>query len=393
MRKTLTDKGVASLKARPQRYAFPDPQLVGHYVRVQPSGAKSFATVARDPNGKQVWTNIGAADVLGIDAAREQAREAIKRVRAGLPAVESAADTFAEVSDGWLKRHVEPKGLRTAPEIRRLLDKHILPAWQSREFISIRRSDVAGLLDKVQDNHGPRQADCVLDVLRAVMFWYATRHDTYAPPIVRGMKRQSTKEQARTRILTDPEICAIWKLAKDHGTFGAILQIALLTAQRREKIVSMKWEDIDNGVWTVPAEAREKGNIGSVKLPKMVLDIIDAQPRLASNGYVFAGRGAGYFNSLSKPKLRLDAQMPKGTKPWIVHDLRRTSRSLLSRADVSSEHSERVMGHVLPGVEGTYDRHQYDAEKAAALAKLATLIDGVINQRDNVLPMKKEKRS
>ena len=50
MRKTLTDKGVAALKPRAGRYAFPDSQLAGHYVRVQPSGAKSFVAVTRDPN-------------------------------------------------------------------------------------------------------------------------------------------------------------------------------------------------------------------------------------------------------------------------------------------------------------------------------------------------------
>ena len=41
------------------------------------------------------------------------------------------------------------------------------------------------------------------------------------------------------------------------------------------------------------------------------------------------------------------------------------------------------------GVEGVYDRHRYDAEKAAALAKLAALIDAIVNPRDNVLPMQK----
>jgi hypothetical protein len=39
MRKSLTDKGVAALEPRATRYAFPDPEMRGHYVRVQPSGA------------------------------------------------------------------------------------------------------------------------------------------------------------------------------------------------------------------------------------------------------------------------------------------------------------------------------------------------------------------
>jgi integrase len=169
----------------------------------------------------------------------------------------------------------------------------------------------------------------------------------------------------------------------------------------------MKWDDIDDdGVWTVPEDVREKGTIGKVTLPKMARDIIDAQSRLGDNPYVFAGRGNGFYNNLSKPKLRLDAQLKielakiqgdddekkKAPQPWTVHDVRRTARSLLSRAGVSSEHAERVMGHVIAGVEGTYDRHRYDAEKSAALAKLATLVDTIVNQRENVLPMKKRKR-
>ena len=73
MRKTLTDKGVAALKPRPQRYAYPDPECRGHYVRVQPSGVKTYVTVARNPYGKQVWHTIGSADVMGIEDARAQA--------------------------------------------------------------------------------------------------------------------------------------------------------------------------------------------------------------------------------------------------------------------------------------------------------------------------------
>jgi hypothetical protein len=52
MRKTLSDKGVAALKPRAGRYAYPDPECRGHFVRVQPSGAKSFVAVTRGPDGK-----------------------------------------------------------------------------------------------------------------------------------------------------------------------------------------------------------------------------------------------------------------------------------------------------------------------------------------------------
>jgi integrase len=392
MRKTLTARGVAALKARPRHYAFPDPELVGHYIRVQPSGAKSFVTVARTPTGKQVWTTIGDTNLLGIAEAREQARKAIKRVRAGLPAVEPKAETFAEVAANWLKRHVEANGLRSRRQINRLLNSHVLPVWEDREVISIRRSDIAALLDHVEDEHSPRQADLVLAIVRGIMNWFATRHDDYNPPIVRGMGRTDPKQRSRARILDDDEIRAVWKAAEANGTYGALVRLLLLTAQRHSKALTMKWADISpDGVWEIATAAREKGNAGALVLPPLARAIIDAQPRFADNPYILAGRGATHIANSGKTKAAFDAKLPANMPPWTIHDLRRTARSLMSRAGVSSEHAERVMGHAIGGVEGVYDRHSYREEKADALRKLAALIDSIVHPHSaDVLPMQRK---
>jgi len=42
------------------------------------------------------------------------------------------------------------------------------------------------------------------------------------------------------------------------------------------------------------------------------------------------------------------------------------------------------MGHAIGGVKGVYDRHSYRDEKAHALARLAALVDGIVNRRSNV---------
>ncbi len=88
-RKSLTDPMILKLKPEAKRLTVPDPELRGHYVRITPKGAKSFVAVARDPGGKQIWATIGGADVLTIAEAREQAREAIRRIKAGQPAFEA----------------------------------------------------------------------------------------------------------------------------------------------------------------------------------------------------------------------------------------------------------------------------------------------------------------
>jgi hypothetical protein len=52
----------------------------------------------------------------------------------------------------------------------------------------------------------------------------------------------------------------------------------------------------------------------------------------------------------------------------------------MARAKVPRDHAERVLGHVIPGVEGVYDRHSYQAEKGEALAKLANLVAKIVNR-------------
>src|SRR5580704_11458079 len=247
MRKSLSDAGVRALKPRAARYAHPDPELAGHYVRVQPSGTKSFVAVSRDPSGKQVWATIGSVDLMSVAESRDKARAAIKRVMSGKPAFEilAKAETFADVVTEWRTRHLERNGLRAAREINRLLNVHILPAWGAREIVSIRRSDVVALLDRVEDGHGGRSADYCLTIARAIMNWHAARRDDYSPPIVRGMRRQSPYEQQRSRVLDDDEIRRVWTACGELETYGAFVRILLLATQRFDKVLTMQWADID----------------------------------------------------------------------------------------------------------------------------------------------------
>ena len=152
----------------------------------------------------------------------------------------------------------------------------------------------------------------------------------------------------------------------------------------------MKWADVDvGGVWTVKVEDREKGSGGSLALPELAVEVIRKQKRIGNNPYVFPGRDLGHFTNWSSCKDALDAKA-KLEKPWVFHDLRRTCRSLMSRAGVRPDVAERVLGHVKGGVEGTYDRHHYEQEKADALKRLAGLIERLIEAEpaDNVVDLR-----
>jgi integrase len=386
----MTDKGVAKLKRRRKRYTKPDPELRGHWIRIQPSGSKSFWTVARDPKQKQVWTFVGPCDAMTIEEARAKARGILNRVRAGLPAIEAKGETFDTVIADWNKRYVEGKKLRTGDKMLSLIDRHISTELRSRVFTEIHREDITALLDKIEDENGAPLADKVLTVIGSIMSWYAIRHRDYVPPLVKGMRRTDPKKKERDRVLDDDELRAVWKAAEGNGTYGALIRMLLLTAQRLDKVLTMKWESIDaDGVWTLPTAPREKGNIGKVRLPPAALAILEALPRYTGNPFVFAGRGQRHMSASGMFKAKFDAKLPADMPNFRLHDLRRTARSLMSRAGVSSDHAERVLGHAIGGVEGIYDRHRYMNEKAAALVKLADLIDGIVSGRaDVVVPMR-----
>jgi integrase len=385
-KKALDDAAVAALPVKRTRYAQQDTDQRGLYVRVTPKGARTFYAVTTDLNGKVIWHRIDDASIMSIEDARAEARRVIGAIKSGKD--KAGPQSFATVAEQWFKRYVENKDrkLRSAPEIRRYLDKHILPAWAGREFTEITRGDVAKLLDTVEDNAGAVSADKTLAHLSSVFNWYASRHDDYRTPLVKGMRRSKPSERARERILSDDELRAVWKAAEANGTFGAFLRVLLLTGQRRDKVATMKWADVAiDGTWTIPAEKREKGNAGELVLPDQALAIIKAQPRLGDNPYIFAGRGDGHYSGFSKGKAALDLKAPM--PQWQLHDLRRTARSLMSRANVRPDIAERVLGHAIGGVEGIYDRHQYADQKAHALKALAGLIDTIINPTDNVVPM------
>jgi integrase len=354
----------------------PDPKLAGHYVRVTPKGAKSFVAVARDPRGKQIWHTIGSCSLFRLQEAQELARAAIKAIRAG--GDRSGPQTFAAVAEQWIKRHVEANRLRSGRYVKNYLSNHILPVWGSRDFESIRRGDVAALLDSVEDNAGQVAADHVLAIAGGIFNWYARRHEDYVSPIVRGMRRSNPKERARARTLDDNEIRSIWSQAEANGTFGGFIRLLLLTAQRKDKVAKLRWDDLTaDGTWIIKSEAREKGNGGELVLPQIALDIISEQPRIAGNPFVFAGRQSSSIDGFGHRKTAFDAKLPPMPN-WTLHDLRRTARSLMSRAGVRPDVAERVLGHSMNGVEGIYDRHQYREEKANALRMLAALIENIL---------------
>ena len=143
------------------------------------------------------------------------------------------------------------------------------------------------------------------------------------------------------------------------------------------------------GVWTLPAVRSKNKRPLSLPLSKAARAVIEAQPKVGD--YVFSSSTGGEYVAYSRGKLAMDGALGDAVQPWVLHDLRRTARSLMSRAGVRPDVAERVLNHAIQGVAAVYDRHSYQAEMGAALEALASMVERIVNPpAANVVSMRRE---
>src|SRR6185369_11897078 len=146
----------------------------------------------------------------------------------------------------------------------------------------------------------------------------------------------------------------------------------LLTGARRNEARFLHWAEIEGSNWNLPA-ARNKTKVNLTRpLSKAAQVLLATQPRIDEGPLVFTTTGHHPL-SASKPKKLFDAAC--GVTGWTLHDLRRTARTLMSRAGVAADIGERCLGHVIGGVRGVYDKHGYYSEMRVAFEALAAQID------------------
>jgi integrase len=387
-KKPLTDRAIHALKPAPKgkRKLVWDALVPGLAVRVTDTGQRSFVLVTRYPGSQHPTPRaLGTVGAISLEDARAKAREWHKSIAAGIDPAQTAQraerDTLRSISEEYLAR--EGGKLRSADYRKSVLERLVYPALGSVPIIAIRRSDIVRLLDRIEDDHGPHMANTVLAFLRRIMSWHAARADDFQPPIVRGMSRD--KGQARERVLTDDEIRAIWKATSDDGVVGAYIRFLLLTGARRNEAAKMEWAEISEGDWTLPAARNKTGVDLTRPLSRAAQAILTSIPR---NGpWVFTRSGTAGLGGFTKLKAELDRA--SGTSGWTLHDLRRTSRSLMSRAGVPSDHAERCLGHLITGIRSVYDRHQYREEMLLAYEKLSALISGIVDPQPNIVAIRR----
>jgi integrase len=217
----------------------------------------------------------------------------------------------------------------------------------------------------------------------------------------------------RERVLSNDEIAEIWRASGTAPSpFGAIVRLLILTGQRRGEVAGMAWNEIsdDMATWTMACDRTKNGVAHIVPLSGPARFLLD--DRLPDNAdeaqrVLIQLRGSGTlalpgavgttFRNWSQAKQALDRAImevrakaagafgatPAPVVPWTLHDLRRTVATGLQRLGVRLEVTEAILNHISgsrAGIAGVYQRHDWAAEKRAALdawaAHLMAIVEG-----------------
>jgi integrase len=377
-RRLLTDRFCAHAKVRADdvQTDYFDETSKGLALRVGRSGLRSW-TFHYTANGRRARLTFGSYPAISLGSARAKADEA----RSQGPQSLSSAGTLQATCEEYLRRST----LRSAAWRKKQLERLVYPTLGSKPIDEVRRSDIVALLDSVEEESGGPMADQTLAIIRRVLNWHASRSDDFRSPIVRGMARTRPKELARSRILADDELRAVWKAA-EADPLGGFLKFVLLTGTRRNEAAQARRSEISGAEWVIPGSRYKTGKDHLIPLSQAALVAVPT----GQGEWLFSRDGISPLHA-SHFKAAFDKALP-GLPRWTLHDLRRTARSLMSRAGVPSDHAERCLGHTMGGVRGTYDRHEYYDEKRRAFEALAGLVARIVDPQPNVVPLKEVAR-
>jgi integrase len=334
--------------------------------------------------------------------------------------------------DDLIKRYLnrpQPQVQRTLNETQRIFNTYVLPEWGTKNVESIDKEHVAELLNKIAAGEikhpDTGQMIGTFAVARATRVqlgafynWYVEELGSkrFRSPIVKS--KRWPQGQGRERVLKGDEIRALWRATAEMGIYGAVVRTALLTGQRFRKVGHMQKADFRERVKVEAGEvdgvfvpevviydvwdARKKDDpvnksVSPVPLSPLAREVINSVPKVDGDnppGFVFTVTGKRPITDLSKGKDTLDKLMLRELRqlavergeapervqlePWQHRDLRRTARTLMSRAGVNNDIAELCLAHKLGTVRHIYDRHDYLREKQIAFKRLADHVDMIV---------------
>ena len=364
MKKHLTDASIGRYRAPKEgQLEIFDLGFPGLAIRIGNGGSKSFVLFHR-VNGKLKRETLGRWPRVSL----ADARDSWRRVAQGLaptPGKESSAELFATVAEQWLKLDCAPRQKASSLKVMsRILDHDLLPALGQMHIDQITRRDVASLIDTVLAR-APVKARGVHACLHRMLRWSVGRGIIASNPM-EGMEAPGAPS-SRERVLTDAELSQVWK-ACEGVQHGAAVKLLILTGARREEVAQLRWSEIQDGAIHLSNGRSKNGQAHIIPLSAPARELLASLPRIGDSDFVFTVDGERGICAWSHYKAKLDHA--SGVKAWVIHDLRRTCATGMQKLGIPLPVTESVLGHTSGtrgGIVGVYQKHNYAAEKAAAL--------------------------
>lgn len=313
----------------------------------------------------------------GKDPADEKAQAALQ-----------AADTLRKIADAYLVTAKLQHRPRTYYEVKR----YLLVAWKPLHNVSVHaitRRHVAARVTELTASSGATSA-ARARVWLSAMFNWAIREGLEIPANpVHGTNRPADGGP-RKRVLADAELAAIWRSCADDD-YGRIIRLLILTAQRREEIGGLRWDEVRSGVdgatllpsasLLLPPDRTKNKREHLLPLSPQALALLP--PGREGNAFVFGNRG--FSTSWSREKAALDRRIAvAGSRlaPWTVHDIRRSvATRMADRLGIMPHIIEAILNHISghkSGVAGVYNLALYEREMRSALCAWADHVAALV---------------
>ena len=303
--------------------------------------------------------SIGRYPAMSLAEARKEAKKRLAEEtapRAGL--------TFAEAYEEY-KAALTSRKPRTQSEYKRLIGKYFVPKLGKKRLSELTYENVIECVKMA----APSEAAHALVVCRAFLRWCVRPPRRYIPHSpLEGLEVKPARK--RKRILNPEELKTVWKAAGTQAyPYGTIVQLLILTGQRRGEIANLRrsWIDEKQQTITLPEWITKNKKEHTFPYDGMVSAILETIPRRNTTDLLFPSKASDDrpLSGWSKYKQELE----DGVAGWRLHDLRRTYRSTHGEIGTPREIAERLINHmagVMTDVEEIYDRYTYMPEMRAA---------------------------
>ena len=288
-----------------------------------------------------------------------------------------------QLANLWLNNTVRSR--HKHPEVtERVFRRDILPTLGKRDTKVITTAEITRLLATINASGRPTIANDVLRYLKAMFAYGESLGMVDRNPAERiRLEHAGGQEKSRTRALSTSEITKLLIAIKEAGTkFGRDNELAVMLllalACRKMELFGATWEEFDflNHKWRIPGTRVKTGESRELALSPLVVEWLqELKIRAYGSDYVFPARRESkqkrFAHVSPDTTLRALHELKHGLEAFTVHDLRRTSRSLMADIGVPFDVAEKILGHKLPGVAHVYDRGHSGEQQRSALNRLA----------------------